>query len=87
MVGAGTISLSILMGNQLMIYEGILSLIIIMIINFVCVIGLKEIRARISSGKLQIAFDKNMEILMRINGFFIGAIGVDMIVRGIQNLF
>lgn len=87
MVGAGTISLSILMGDQLMIYEGILSLIIIMIINFVCVIGLKEIRARISSGKLQIAFDKNMEILMRINGFFIGAIGVDMIVRGIQNLF
>jgi multiple antibiotic resistance protein len=75
------------MGDQLMIYEGILSLIIIMIINFVCVIGLKEIRARISSGKLQIAFDKNMEILMRINGFFIGAIGVDMIVRGIQNLF
>lgn len=87
MVGAGTISLSIVMGDQLMVYEGVISLMIIMTINFIGVIGLKEMRARIRSAKFQVAFDKNMEILMRINGFFVGAIGVDMIVRGIENLF
>lgn len=87
MVGAGTISLSILMGDNLEVYKAVIALVIIMIINFVCVIGLKEIRARIKSSQIQVAFDKNMELLMRINGFFIGAIGVDMIIRGIENLF
>lgn len=86
MVGAGTISLSILMGDQLMFYESILSLIIIMIVNFAFVIGLKEMRQRITSRKLKVAFDKNLDILTRINGFFVGAIGVDMVIRGIENL-
>lgn len=86
MVGAGTISLSILMGDQLMFYESILSLVIIMIINFAFVIGLKEMRQRITSRKLKVAFDKNLDILTRINGFFVGAIGVDMVIRGIENL-
>ncbi|MDF9796026.1 multiple antibiotic resistance protein [Catalinimonas alkaloidigena] len=86
MVGAGTISLSILMGDQLMFYESILSLVIIMIVNFTFVIGLKEMRQRITSRKLKVAFDKNLDILTRINGFFVGAIGVDMVIRGIENL-
>ncbi|MEK6476968.1 MarC family protein [Catalinimonas sp. 4WD22] len=86
MVGAGTISLSILMGDQLMFYESIISLIIIMVVNFAFVIGLKEIRQRITSRKLKVAFDKNLDILTRINGFFVGAIGIDMVVRGIENL-
>ncbi|WKN31562.1 MarC family protein [Porifericola rhodea] len=86
MVGAGTISLSILMGDHLMIYESIIALSIIMVINFFFVIGLKEIRQRITSKKFRIAFDKNMDILTRINGFFVGAIGIDMVVRGIENL-
>ncbi|WP_155800630.1 hypothetical protein [Pontibacter sp. BAB1700] len=38
------------------------------------------------SKKVQVAFDKNMELLLRINGFFLGAIGIDMIVSGIRNL-
>jgi multiple antibiotic resistance protein len=86
MVGAGTISLSILMGDQLMFYESIISLIIIMVVNFAFVIGLKEMRQRITSRKLKVAFDKNLDILTRINGFFVGAIGIDMVVRGIENL-
>jgi multiple antibiotic resistance protein len=87
MVGAGTISLTILMSDQLMIYESILALLIIMLVNFVFVWGLKEIRQRLKSKKIKVAFDKNLDILTRINGFFVGAIGIDMVLRGIQNLF
>ncbi|WP_224998039.1 MarC family protein [Cesiribacter sp. SM1] len=87
MVGAGTISLSILLGEQLPMPYGVLALIIIMTINFLIVIGLKEMRSRIKIHKLRVAFDKNMEILLRINGFFVGAIGIDMIATGIKNMF
>jgi multiple antibiotic resistance protein len=87
MVGAGTISLAILMSDQLKFYESILSLSIIMLINFGFVLGLKKIRQQITTGKFRVAFDKNLEILTRINGFFVGAVGIDMIIKGIQNLF
>lgn len=87
MVGAGTISLAILMSDQLKFYESIISLTLIMLINFGFVLGLKKIRQQISSGKFRVAYDKNLEILTRINGFFVGAIGIDMIIKGIQNLF
>jgi multiple antibiotic resistance protein len=87
MVGAGTISLSILLGEQLPMPMGVLALVLIMIINFGIVLGLKEMRSRIKVHKFRVAFDKNMEILLRINGFFVGAIGVDMIANGIRNMF
>lgn len=85
MVGAGTISLTILMGNRLLLWQGIVALVIILLITFITIIGLKRMRAAIPSEKWQIAFDRNMEILLRINGFFLGAIGVDMIILGIKN--
>jgi multiple antibiotic resistance protein len=87
MVGAGTISLTILMSEQLELWQGILSLAIIMLINFLAIMGLKQIRRGMRSKSVQNAFDKNMELLLRINGFFLGAIGVDMVVTGINNLF
>lgn len=87
MVGAGTISLSILLGEQLPMPYGVLALVLIMVINFGIVLGLKEMRSRIKVHKLRVAFDKNMEILLRINGFFVGAIGIDMIANGIRNMF
>ena len=37
--------------------------------------------------RIKIAFDKNMGVLLRLNGFFIGAMGIDMILTGINNLF
>lgn len=86
MVGAGTISLTILMSDELQLWEGILSLAIIMLLNFTFVMGLKQIRNTIRSKRVQTAFDKNMELLLRINGFFVGAIGIDMVVTGIKNL-
>ena len=87
MVGAGTISLSILLGEQLPMPYGLVALVIIMILNFFIVLGLKEMRSRITMHKFRVAFDKNMEILLRINGFFVGAIGIDMIATGIRNTF
>ncbi|QCR21633.1 MarC family protein [Pontibacter sp. SGAir0037] len=86
MVGAGTISLTILMSEQLELWQGALSLVIIMLVNFMAIMGLKFIRRSMRSKKVQTAFDKNMELLLRINGFFLGAIGVDMVITGISNL-
>ncbi len=87
MVGAGTISLSILITEKLSLAKGLLALFIIFIINFIFIYILKFIRGEISKSKFRKAFDKNMEILLRINGFFVGAIGIDMIITGINNLF
>lgn len=86
MVGAGTISLTILMADQLVLWQGVVSLALIMLINFGIIMGLKRIRQGMRSKRVQTVFDKNMELLLRINGFFVGAIGVDMVVTGITNL-
>ncbi|WMJ74598.1 MarC family protein [Cytophagaceae bacterium ABcell3] len=86
MVGAGTISLTVLMGEELEIWEGILSLVIILLVNYAIIMGLKLIRNSLHSKVIRQAFDKNMELLLRIFGFFIGAIGIDMVVTGISNL-
>lgn len=86
MVGAGTISLTVLMADELKLWEGIVSLVAIMLINFFFIMGMKQWRKSMRSKRIQTAFDKNMELLLRINGFFLGAIGIDMVVTGISNL-
>ncbi|MEA3254228.1 MAG: MarC family protein [Candidatus Altiarchaeota archaeon] len=86
MVGAGTISLSILLSHEVSYILGTLALLIIFILNFIILFLLKSVRDSIEKRKIKTAFDKNMEILLRLNGFFIGAIGIDMIVTGINNL-
>ncbi|MFT2008087.1 MarC family protein [Pontibacter sp. 13R65] len=86
MVGAGTISLTVLMSEQLELWQGVLALFLIMFINFMVIMGLKQVRHQMESKKVRVAFDKNMELLLRINGFFLGAIGIDMVVTGISNL-
>lgn len=87
MVGAGTISLTILMVHQ---YERVLAFFMLggaLLINYLFIMLLKEIRVQIEKRKFRVAFDKNMEVLLRLNGFLVGAIGVNMIVTGILNLF
>jgi multiple antibiotic resistance protein len=49
--------------------------------------GMKQLRAGISHKRFREGFDKVMELLLRINGFFLGAIGIDMIFTGIIKLF
>jgi multiple antibiotic resistance protein len=87
MIGAGTISLSILMSHQFTLLEGFSALAFILILNYIFIILLKFIKDQISKRKLKIAFDKNMQVLLRLFGFFIGAIGINMITTGIINLF
>lgn len=87
MVGAGTISLSILLSQKYSYVIGGLSLVIIFIVNFLILFILKKFRDNIERRKFKQAFDKNMEVLLRLNGFFIGAIGINMVLTGIKNMF
>jgi multiple antibiotic resistance protein len=87
MVGAGTISLSILLSQKHSMWIGALSLFIIFTVNFLVLFFLKKFRDSIEGKKFKTAFDKNMEVLLRLNGFFIGAIGINMVLSGIRNMF
>lgn len=87
MVGAGTISLSILTSYRHTKLIGVLILLIAFLINFLSIYLLKIVRDKMEGKRLKTAYDKNMEVLLRLNGFFIGAIGVNMVLTGIQNMF
>lgn len=87
MVGAGTISISVLMSYKFTVEVGALLLIIILLINYMIILGLTEIKNSIRKKKNKIAFDKNMQVMLRLMGFFVGAIGVNMVVTGILNTF
>ncbi|MBT3836062.1 MarC family protein [Candidatus Woesearchaeota archaeon] len=87
MVGAGTISLSILLSQEMSYFLGTTTLIIIFLVNFLLLMFLIKLRKMMDTKRIKIAFDKNMGVLLRLNGFFIGAMGIDMILTGINNLF
>ncbi|MFW6246256.1 MAG: MarC family protein, partial [Tangfeifania sp.] len=87
MVGAGTISLSILLSQKHSLLIGATSLFIIFSVNFLVLFAMKRFRDSIEGKKFKTAFDKNMEVLLRLNGFFIGAIGINMVLTGITNMF
>ncbi len=86
MVGAGTITISILMGEALTKTGAIFGIAVVMLINFLVVISLAVFRYRMRQ-RFRTVFDKNLEILLRVNGFFVGAFGVDFVVTGIQTFF
>lgn len=86
MVGAGTISLTIVMGYQFPALQGLFALVLVLALNYGFIMALKMLRDSLHKEKFKIAFDKNMGILLRVVGFFIGAIGVSMVVRGLRTL-
>lgn len=86
MIGAGTISLTILMAHELKQVPAVAGLLIVLVVNALVILLLKRFRGAIKRERFRVAFDKNMEVLLRLNGFFIGAIGVDMIITGISNI-
>jgi len=87
MVGAGTISLTILMGHHFGFKIGAITLALILAVNFITILMLMSIRNGFEKRKRKLAFDQAMEILLRLNGFFLGAIGINMVVTGINNLY
>lgn len=87
MAGAATISFAILIGDAHQPVEALTGIFLIMLINYVVLVFFDFIRDNITLKKFRVAFDKNMIILMRLNSFFIGAIGVNMVITGINNLY
>lgn len=87
MVGAATISFVIIMSEQFgsLLASGLVAATLCIYALFI--LGLKYIRDHIKRKKIQVAFDKNMEILLRLNGFFLGAIGIDLTITGIKAVF
>ena len=86
-VGMGSISLIILFSKKLSVIEGIITVSAVLSANFIIILLLKLLRDKLPGKKLKVAFDKNMQVLMRIMGFFIGAIGIDLIIKGIKGAF
>jgi multiple antibiotic resistance protein len=86
MVGAGSISLCILLGHNQNPLFSALHIAIPLLINFVMILTLKYLRSFIVEKLAQNAFDKYMSILVRVMGFLIGGVGIDMIFKGVTNL-
>ncbi|MEX0748934.1 MAG: MarC family protein [Candidatus Saccharimonadales bacterium] len=85
MVGAATITLSILIGRSLSVINAIATIGAAMSINAIIIVLLALFRQTLKNRMLEV-FDKNMDIVLRVNGFFVGAIGVDLIITGIRGL-
>jgi multiple antibiotic resistance protein len=87
MVGAGSISITIFAVDERgKMFSSIIVLCAIVFI-FLIILVAKYIRDSIAHKKYRVAFDKNMDLLLRLNGFFVGAIGINMILTGITKIF
>lgn len=86
LIGAGTISLSIIIGNNYNPIGSAFILAIVMLINYLAIVLLIAFRSSIIR-YFRKDFDSYMEAILRLFAFFAGAIGIDMIVTGIQRLW
>jgi multiple antibiotic resistance protein len=87
LVGAATVSLSVIIGNNFSFPRSIIIILISLIANFAIIILLTLIKYNFLPRRLKIVFDKTMIIFLRLNGFLIGAIGLEMITGGVKTLF
>ena len=78
MVGAGTVWISILMGQRHQWYETMLSIGGVLLINFVVIVGVQWNLKRLEKQKGTVV-GKYFSILQRTMALFIGAVGVEMI--------
>lgn len=85
MVGAGTISLSVLMKNRFGEINAVMALSIVMIITYIMVVIL-SLLYKMYVRKYEATIDRIADIALRLIAFFAGAIGIDMLVVGVQNL-
>ena len=86
MIGAGTITQSILIGKNNTRVMSISVILISLAVSYIIVIIFRYIRVRLNKRKEGI-FDKYVNIFSRINGLIIGAVSIDMIVSGIHKLW
>jgi len=87
LVGAATISVCILIGEKFSPATSVILITLALATNYLMIVLLYYIKTKIPSKALRIAFNKVLVYSLRINGFFIGAIGVNMIIQGIKNTF
>lgn len=87
MVGAGTISLSILIGSSSTISETVMTIGLVMFVNLAIVLSFAFLRYNSHKVRFRNRLSYNSELLLRINGFILGAFGVDMVMQGIRTLF
>ena len=86
MVGAGTISLSVIMGNSFGKIDTIIALALVIAITYALIVALTLFRQKVVN-QFEKAFDKNMDMALRLIAFFAGTIGLDMILVGFQNMW
>ena len=86
MVGAGTISLSVLIGYKNNVPVSLSMIAIVLASNYLIIIALKFMKEFLDKKMQKLAFDKYSNVFARLNGFIVGAIGVDMVIQGIKAL-
>lgn len=86
MIGAGTITQSILIGKNHPKVMAVAILVIGIAVSFVIVVAFKWISDRVK-GRREAVFERYVNILARINGLIIGAISIEMIVFGLRSLW
>lgn len=86
MVGAGTISLSMFYGTKHGTLNGVGVIVIALVINFAIILVLKYSRDKMPKN-LKLGFDRLMDVFLRLNGFFVGSIGVEMIRSALNNIY
>ncbi len=86
MIGAGTITQSILIGKAHPHLTGIGVLAMGVAVAILVVLAFKLFRDRLRGAREHL-FERYVNILARINGLLIGAVSISMIVTGIQGLW
>ncbi len=86
-VGPGSITVSIIIGKDFPTPFDIGIIALAMIINFYIVYIMSVMRKRLLHDGARKNFDKKLGLYLRLNGFFIGSIGINMVVTGINNLY
>lgn len=87
MVGAASVAQCILIAEKDGKLISFLVIVVTLIINFLIIVALIEVKYKILTPKYRNSFDKLMSIFLRVNGFFVGSIGIEMIIKSLTNIF
>jgi multiple antibiotic resistance protein len=87
MVGAGSVSVSILIGNAYGPQQWLMLLCAVLFINMISIILIKRTKDRFFTWRLKGQFKNILAVVFRLNSFFMGAVGIDMLLMAIKNSF
>lgn len=86
MVGLGSISVIILISHQLPRGQGFIAVTASLLLHFIISASFIAARENIQNKLMKKYFERTINVLVRVNGFFIGAIGVNLLITGIKNI-